>query len=292
MSSTVEFKQVLILKSELTRKFELQKLNNVNRIRNNQRRSRARRKEYLQKLKSKLRKYESMSVKASTKIQASVRLVVKENKRLRTLLQSRGVVSQEIDRTIATSSVEAQTSSRASILETKLNMKKSCTENVCKTDFKSRDGICKRSLISMSLMTTTTNSVSLFESSVLQNRLSSSSIATSAFSSMNSSLHLMNHYEKESLNLSFETSSDNNTTSCAFIIDVITRMRVDVSAEDVKAELECNNDVECKIDNSTFFVIMNRYTEWFSWHENRWAERHFTSTFLVCKFTIFSIWSF
>ncbi len=108
-------------------------------------------------------------MKASTKIQASVRLVVKENKRLRALLQSRDVVSQKIDRAIATSSVEAQTSSRASILKTKLNTKKSCTENVCKTDFKSRDDICKRSLISMSLMTTTTNSVLLLESSVLQN---------------------------------------------------------------------------------------------------------------------------
>ncbi len=260
MSSTVGFKQVLILKSELTREFELQELNNLNRIRNNQRRSRARRKEYLQELESKLRKYESMGVEASTEIQASARLVVKENKRLRALLQSRGVVSQEIDRAIATSSVEAQTSSRASILEAKLNTKKPCTGDVCKTGSKPRGGICKRSLTSMPLMTTATNPVPLPESSVLQNRLSSSSIATSAFPPMDPSSHLMDHYEEESPDLSFETSPGNDTTSCAFAIDVITRMRADVSAEDVKAELGCGNDVECKIDNSTFFAIMDRYT--------------------------------
>jgi len=48
-----------------------------------------------------------MSVKASTKIQASTRFVIKKNKRLRTLLQFRSVVSQEIDKVIATLNVEA-----------------------------------------------------------------------------------------------------------------------------------------------------------------------------------------
>ena len=202
-------------------------------------------------------------MKASLKIQASARLVAEKNRRLRALLQSRDIVSQEIETAVATSSVEAQTSSRASILETKLNTKKSCTGKMCKTDLKSRqfntssslqsltesrDDICKRSLISVSLRTTTTNSVS------------SSSMTTSAFSPMNLFSHLMNCYEKESRDLSSKISSDNDTTSYTFAVEIITSMRANVSAEDVKAELECDKDVECNIDNSTLFSIMDRYT--------------------------------
>jgi len=67
----------------------------------------------------------------------------------------------------------------------------------------------------------------------------------------------MNHYKKEFSNLSFETSFNNNTTLCAFVIDVITKMRINVSVKDIKTKLKCDNDIECKIDNSTFFVIMN-----------------------------------
>lgn len=258
MSFTVELKWVLILKSELTLKFKSQNLNSFNRIRNNQRKSKAQRKKYLQKLKSKLRKYESMSMKASLKIQASVRLVAEKNRHLQALLQSQDVVSQKIETTVATSSVEAQTSSRTLILKTKLNTKKSCIEKMCKTDLKSQqfntssslqsltescNNICKWSLISMSLRTTTTNSVS------------SNSMITSAFSSMNLLSHLMNCYEKESWNLSSKISFDNDTTSYTFVVEIITSMRANVSAEDVKTELEYDKDVKCNIDNSTLFNI-------------------------------------
>lgn len=263
MSSTVGLKRVLILESELTLESEPQDPNSLNRIRNNQRKSRARRKEYLQELESKLRKYESMGVEASLEIQASARLVAEENRRLRALLQSRGVVSQEIETAVATSSVEAQAPSRASILEAKLNTKKPCTGEVCKTDPKSRQsntssslqslteprgGICKRPLTSVSLRTTATNPVP------------SSSMATPAFSPMDLPSHLMDCYEEESRDLSSEISSGNDTTSYTFAVEVITSMRADVSAEDVKAELGCGKGVECNIDNSTLFSIMDRYT--------------------------------
>ncbi len=117
MSSTVGFKRVLILKSELNLESELQNPNSVIRIRNNQWRSRARRKEYLQELESKLRKYENMGVKASMEIQASARLVAEENRRLGALLQSRGVMGQGINTAIRALSVEAQAPSTASIFE-------------------------------------------------------------------------------------------------------------------------------------------------------------------------------
>ncbi|KAF2690475.1 hypothetical protein K458DRAFT_399780 [Lentithecium fluviatile CBS 122367] len=72
------------------------KAQNLARIRDNQRRSRARRKEYLHELETKLRSYEQMGIEASTEIQSAARRVLDENRKLRTLLHERGVSDTEI----------------------------------------------------------------------------------------------------------------------------------------------------------------------------------------------------
>ncbi|KAH6677071.1 hypothetical protein B0J14DRAFT_635830 [Halenospora varia] len=59
---------------------------NLARIRDNQRRSRARRKEYLQQLETRLRQCELQGIEASSEIQMAARNVVDENKKLRSLL--------------------------------------------------------------------------------------------------------------------------------------------------------------------------------------------------------------
>ncbi|KAF2459235.1 hypothetical protein BDY21DRAFT_275531, partial [Lineolata rhizophorae] len=61
------------------------------RIRDNQRRSRARRKEYLQELEGKFRNCQQLGVEASAEIQAAARKVLEENKRLRSLLRQKGL---------------------------------------------------------------------------------------------------------------------------------------------------------------------------------------------------------
>lgn len=75
-----------------------QKAANLARIRDNQRRSRARRKDYLKDLESKYRNCEQIGVSASAEIQAAARSVVDENRRLRDLLKSYGIPDAEIDR--------------------------------------------------------------------------------------------------------------------------------------------------------------------------------------------------
>ncbi|KAH7130394.1 hypothetical protein B0J11DRAFT_251260 [Dendryphion nanum] len=72
------------------------KAQNLARIRDNQRRSRARRKEYLQELEAKLRQCEQMGVEASAEIQGAARKVLEENRRLRAMLRTRGVPEVEI----------------------------------------------------------------------------------------------------------------------------------------------------------------------------------------------------
>ncbi|KAH6692459.1 hypothetical protein F5X68DRAFT_188126 [Plectosphaerella plurivora] len=70
---------------------------NASRIRDNQRRSRARRKEYVEELQRQVQEYEKQGVQASLDIQKAARDVSIENSRLRTLLSHRGVSAPEID---------------------------------------------------------------------------------------------------------------------------------------------------------------------------------------------------
>ncbi|KAJ5464736.1 uncharacterized protein N7458_000422 [Penicillium daleae] len=69
----------------------------LTRVRDNQRRSRARRKEYIQSLEQRLRSFESLGVVASKEIQQAGRKVAKENALLRSLLVLRGVTQDEIE---------------------------------------------------------------------------------------------------------------------------------------------------------------------------------------------------
>lgn len=66
------------------------------RVRDNQRRSRARRKEYLQEVEGRLRECEQTGVELSAEIQIAARKVAEENKRLRMLLVRRGVTLEEL----------------------------------------------------------------------------------------------------------------------------------------------------------------------------------------------------
>jgi hypothetical protein len=59
-------------------------------------RSRARRKEYLQELETKLRSVEQVGIEASSEIQTAARRVVDENRKLRLLLHGRGVSEAEV----------------------------------------------------------------------------------------------------------------------------------------------------------------------------------------------------
>lgn len=88
------------------------------RIRDNQRRSRARRKDYLKELETRYRTCEQVGVSASTEIQAAAKGVVEENRRLRSLLKAYGISDAEIDSasgnqgSIAADTLEAMASAR------------------------------------------------------------------------------------------------------------------------------------------------------------------------------------
>ncbi|KAI4177438.1 MAG: hypothetical protein LQ343_000419 [Gyalolechia ehrenbergii] len=70
---------------------------NLVRIRDNQRRSRARRKLYTQDLENRLRHFERRGFEVTAEVQVAARKVAKENCRLRSLLNLHGVTNAEIE---------------------------------------------------------------------------------------------------------------------------------------------------------------------------------------------------
>ncbi|OIW31949.1 hypothetical protein CONLIGDRAFT_246221 [Coniochaeta ligniaria NRRL 30616] len=76
-----------------------------NRIRDNQRRSRQKRKEHLQELEEKLRQCQFQGVEASIEIQAEARKVAEENKKLRTLLNTHGILDDCIAEFLASGTI-------------------------------------------------------------------------------------------------------------------------------------------------------------------------------------------
>ncbi|KAM5505311.1 hypothetical protein McanMca71_003157 [Microsporum canis] len=67
------------------------------RIRDNQRRSRARRKEYIQDLETRIQRYERQGVDVAIEVQAAARKVARQNAMLRSLLNSFGMTDAKID---------------------------------------------------------------------------------------------------------------------------------------------------------------------------------------------------
>ncbi|KAJ6444409.1 kyphoscoliosis peptidase [Purpureocillium lavendulum] len=90
---------------------------NLARIRDNQRRSRARRKEYLQELEQRLRACELQGIEASAEVQVAARRVAEENKQLRELLNRYGFSDEYIANYLQSGATatpdSAQTSFRA-----------------------------------------------------------------------------------------------------------------------------------------------------------------------------------
>jgi len=107
------------------------------RIRDNQRRSRATRKAYLQELEAKYRKCEQHGMEASAEIQAAARKVLEENKRLRALLKRSGVSDAEIDGfQHAQGESLGYDSSPERTLDTMLGLRRPCTKSTIQLDVK------------------------------------------------------------------------------------------------------------------------------------------------------------
>lgn len=252
------------------------------RVRDNQRRSRARRKEYLQELESKLRKCEAAGVQASIDIQLAARGVTEENARLREENERLKRENEELRHRVRKSEEGATASQQATVMSIPQNSSQLCGNEVAKAANVVRTQAC--------------DAPAQNSSNIHRDAVASSGSFTPTFTQ---TLHppspppiLVNApgypLRNQDISLSVDpsytyiaptesgtTEQDpyangtdsppfgDDTSSCEYAAAIITSMR-DVSADEVRADLGCPNDVRewrsCKVDNSRLFATLDRYT--------------------------------
>lgn len=250
---------------------------NLARIRDNQRRSRARRKEYLQELEGKYRNCELLGVEASSEIQAAARRVAEENKLLRLLLLQRGVPESEIDDYLGRSFDQPQPASGLTALDSMLSARKPCSgdRHGCSPNLSaSSSSSIPSKPISMSPPVATNLSAHSQQSPMVW---SDASLATFAQSYPNTDVTFnVEDFSRTGYELapaasdlwpeptgyefSKEINTDANMSSCTVATSIIRNMGAGVSSEQVKVELGCTSDMDCKVDDSTLLRVMDRYS--------------------------------
>ncbi|KAF2467678.1 uncharacterized protein BDR25DRAFT_291654 [Lindgomyces ingoldianus] len=262
------------------------KVQNLARIRDNQRRSRARRKEYLQELEAKLRNCEQMGVEASAEIQSAARKVLEENRKLRALLLERGVPEADIAAVMGTNDRSLEQASAASNLVTMLNRKRTCGPS-CTTSCGAQPSSTTLAPQSPAVAPISIpQRTAALSSNGGQSPLSVTSSAVSTPPGYNSlpffpppitsapdpKADAMSHFSyqfDQPLQGSWTFPNEaiyveplpyDNTSSCLYAANIIRSMRTDVGPE-LEADLGCRVlGQECYVDNPTVFSAVEKYS--------------------------------
>ncbi|KAL9118391.1 MAG: hypothetical protein Q9187_005067 [Circinaria calcarea] len=248
-----------------------------NRIRDNQRRSRARRKEYLQAAKQRLQDFERAGVTASTEIQAAARKVVEENLLLRSLLRRHGVTDVEISEHLRNGSEGARRGGPASggTLETLR------AESPVSASEKSLE---RSTRVQASFEGQTSSTVTALQQEPRPQPALPTVTLPIGMSSITSSdgqpsPSQIESYENARPNQMYDITEDivalpdeldptsavnrpslpqvDNTTSCVLAATILTGMGCAKTIEEVTAELGCSAEADCRVDNTTLFSIMD-----------------------------------
>ncbi|KAF2728300.1 hypothetical protein EJ04DRAFT_528751 [Polyplosphaeria fusca] len=265
------------------------KAQNLARIRDNQRRSRARRKEYLQELEAKLRGCEQMGVEASAEIQSAARKVLEENRKLRALLRDRGVTEAEITAVTGSNQRSLDNVSAAPSLNSMLERRITCN----RVPYPSSSSSPSPSATAAVLPTTTLAPISIpahrpapiseydsqsplsIDSSVetppqfnntpfYPNAMTPTpEIKSETMASFNFS------FDQSQQPMSWNFSADSvyspdamtyYNTSCIDAANIIRGMTVDVGPE-LEADLGCRTATQnCYVNNSLMFNVMDKYS--------------------------------
>lgn len=223
------------------------------RIRENQRRSRARRKEYLQELEQKLRKCEQAGISASVDIQLAARGVAEQNKRLRA---ENGRLREEgeglrLENERMRARLEANRQERVKALS---GGGYGDGLSSCGTEDAEPEASSASQLQYPTMRQVAEPSTSIIEGGEIYNAQQLTPTQPDSRSAEVS----CTRQNGEMMVLGDDTSS------CEYAAHIITSMRADVSTDDVRADLGCGGDVgewrKCTVNNSKLFVAVDRYT--------------------------------
>lgn len=249
---------------------------NLARIRDNQRRSRARRKDYLQELEGKFRNCELLGVEASSEIQSAARRVAEENKRLRALLRVRGVGDAEVDEFLGRPTTEnPQFPSAGAALDAMLKVKRPCRGETPGSSWHGSEASSSNTWEPGPAVAPARDGRERQDAVVIVPTNVSADMVIPPHPPIGSDGYVRSGYvplnsnypqgewalqDGDSYDLGEELAAVGETSSCSFAASVITSMRDGVTVDRVKQELGCAHGVECTVDSATLFTVMDHYS--------------------------------
>ena len=248
-----------------------------NRVRDNQRRSRARRKEYLQATKQRLQDFERAGVAASAEIQVAARKVVEENVLLRSLLRLHGVTDAEISEHLRNSSDGASSGRSVSIdtPETSIVQSLACT---LEKSFERLTHVQDSSERLASSAATEPHQEAISQPARPSVTLPSGVESSNSYGGEPSPLPVESYEDARPNEVDNLTNHNaalrdqshaapaanhpplpqaDNTTSCLLAATILAGMGCAKTVEEVTAELGCSAEADCRVDNMTLFRIMD-----------------------------------
>ncbi|MCJ1393712.1 hypothetical protein MMC18_006588 [Xylographa bjoerkii] len=245
---------------------------NLARVRDNQRRSRARRKEHLHNTEKRLRELEREGVKVSTDIQKAARRVVEENIRLRAMLRQRGVEDVEIDESLRGGVNGTQESAPLLLLPissppiTPGSLASSPRHlDVSVLLSQHDDHSCKAdNAIASPVVTEERQILASIQDTPREYRVNTRSGDATELHGDSTPLRqpannqMTNGHHPQNAETSNPQPRALNTTSCLLAANILASMCSAKTAAEVSAELGCFSGTDCEVDNVKLFQIMDR----------------------------------
>lgn len=232
------------------------------RIRANQRRSRARRKEYVLSLEHKLRKCEQAGVKASVDIQLAARGVAEENKRLRVENGRLREDGEELRGEIGLLKEENERLGGMLDGDGEGKEEEGCGCGGAEVGGEGvGEGVPGGIEYAQSGSGSTSqpkDNLDLLVGETTATTSSKGERITQPSPALPESLQTVSYSSQED-----EMVLADDTSSCEYAAHIITSMRADISTDDVRADLGCDGAIDkwgtCKVDNLRLFGAVDRY---------------------------------
>ncbi|KAF7502355.1 hypothetical protein GJ744_005996 [Endocarpon pusillum] len=242
------------------------------RNRENQRRSRARRKDYIQELEQRLRHYEVAGVKATAEVQAAARKVSEENSGLRSLLDMCGVDAGRIEEFLRTGDASSKDISHDVKTKVASPPRERASIHLCaathiRTPPTLETDVCTKDMQPMAktpeAVQAVPHAISYASESHTISQMTADRDRTEAPTLHVAELSMPS--ATSSANVESPTSSDqgqgsgaHDEISCVAAAEIIAGMRGHDNPEEVWPELGCSTSRKCMVKNMAIFQIMDQ----------------------------------
>lgn len=230
------------------------------RIRDNQRRSRARRKEYIQDLEQRLQKFQTEGIQATQEVQEAGRKMAVENSLLRSLLILHGVSDQRVQEYLRaqTAGIPLPTSRSEAVLVVRSHSGQSPRLNTVDSggprlsNYERNDPSAERTATEPTSSTSSSSPITYQHLAISDSQISDgdSELNVPLDSTPDTStLQLPSRYR--------DSRQSGQCTPCETAAGIISSMRSYSDIQDVRSELGCQSSASCMVKNMDIFQLLN-----------------------------------